>query len=275
MRRYDDEIGQDIEMHLRKGDQILANIYVSGSPLRFMQRLRAKAWLEKDGNFLLSEGRARILKLVGETNSLSKTASEMKMSYRHLWGEIKEMESAFGAPLVNSQRGGAQGGKTVLTGQGKKLLSEYERGISSLDDFLKNRGFLKPSLAADGIIIHKNKIVLVKRGRAPFKNSYALPGGFVEYNERVEDAVVREMKEETGLSTEVISILGVYSDPDRDPRGHTVSVAFELRVSGGKLKPGDDAKEVGLFSLSELPKLAFDHDKIVTDFISRTKRNDS
>ncbi len=238
-----------------------------------MKKLKAKAWLEKDGIFLLSEGRARILRLVGETQSLSKTASEMKMSYRHLWGEIKEMESAYGGPLVRSQRGGASGGKTTLTGQGEKILSEYERGIASLDNFLKNRGFLKPSLAADGIIIHKNKLVLIKRGRNPFKNSYALPGGFVEYNEKVEDAVVREMKEETGLLTQVKSIFGVYSNPKRDPRGHTVSIVYELKVTGGKLLPGDDAKEVKLFPLSKLPLLAFDHGEIVAEFLSKRKIN--
>lgn len=238
-----------------------------------MKKLKAKAWLEKDGNFLLSEGRAKILKLVGETNSLSKTAEEMKMSYRHLWGEIKEMESAFGRPLVRSQRGGVHGGRTELTTQGKKLLLEYERGISGLETFLNNRGFLKPSLAVDGIILHKGRLVLIKRGRVPFKNSFALPGGFVEYNERVEDAVVREMNEETGLITEVKSIFGVYSDPQRDPRGHTVSVVFELNVTGGKLRSGDDAKEVRLFPLSGLPDLAFDHGKIVADFISKNKKS--
>jgi 8-oxo-dGTP diphosphatase len=238
-----------------------------------MKQLKAKAWLEKDGIFLLSEGRAKILRLVGETQSLSKTATEMKMSYRHLWGEIKEMESAFGGPLVNSQRGGASGGKTELTKQGKKILSEYERGIASLDNFLKNRGFLKPSLATDGIIIHKNKLVLIKRGRNPFKNCYALPGGFVEYNEKVEDAVVREMEEETGLTTKVKSIFGVYSDPKRDPRGHVVSVVYELKVTGGKLRSGDDAKEVKLFPLSKLPDLAFDHDMIVAEYNSKRKKN--
>jgi 8-oxo-dGTP diphosphatase len=231
-----------------------------------MKKLKAKAWLEKDDKFLLSEGRAEILRLVHKTHSLSKTASEMNMSYRHLWGEIKEMEEAFGGSLVSSERGGIGGGKTELTKSGKKLLSEYERGIESLDEFLKNRGFLKPSLTVDGIIVYKDKLVLIKRGRPPFLNEFALPGGFVEYNEKVEDAVVREMKEETGLSTKIKSILGVYSDPKRDPRGHTVSVVFELEVLKGKLRSGDDAKEVKLFSLNKIPQLAFDHNKILGDW---------
>jgi 8-oxo-dGTP diphosphatase len=237
-----------------------------------MKKLKAKAWLEKDGNFLLSEGRARILELVSETHSLSQTASIMKMSYRHLWGEIREMEEAFKGPLVSSERGGVGGGKTELTKEGNQILKEYKRGIKSLDEFLKNRGFLKPSLSTDGIIIYGKKLVLIKRGRPPFKDRYALPGGFVEYNEKVEDAVVREISEETGLSTKIKSIFGVYSDPKRDPRGHTVTVVYELKATGGELKGGDDAKEVKLFPLTKLPDLAFDHDLIVADFISSKKK---
>jgi len=231
-----------------------------------MIRLNAKGWLEKDGKFLLGEGRARLLELIDETHSISETAKEMKMSYRHAWGVIREMEGAVGKKLVKSVRGGSEGGKTELTAAGKKLLSDYERGLTSLTDFLDNRAFLKPSLTVDGIIINKNKLVLIKRGRPPFKNRYALPGGFVEYNEQVEDAVIREMKEETGLKTAISGVLGVYSDPKRDPRGHTVSVVFELDVVGGRLKSGSDAKDVTLFSLEKLPKLAFDHDKIMRDY---------
>jgi 8-oxo-dGTP diphosphatase len=237
-----------------------------------MKKLKAKAWLEKDDKFLLSEGRAEILRLVKKTHSLSTTATEMKMSYRHLWGEIKEMEESFGGSLVSSERGGVGGGKTELTAAGIKLLSEYERGIEGLNAFLENRGFLKPSLTVDGITIYKDKLVLIKRARPPYKDRFALPGGFVEYNEKVEDAVVRELKEETGLSTKIKSIIGVYSDPERDPRGHTVSVVFELEVTKGKMKSGDDAKEVKLFSLDKLPELAFDHDMIVADFISDKKK---
>jgi 8-oxo-dGTP diphosphatase len=237
-----------------------------------MTELKAKAWLEKDGSFLLSDGRAEILKLIGETGSLANAAKEMKMSYRHLWGIIKEMEDAQGEPLVISERGGATGGKTELTEAGKKLLEEYTRSISGLEAFLDNRGFLKPSLTVDGIVIQNKKLVLIKRANPPFKGKYALPGGFVEYNETVEDAVMREMEEETGLKTKIKSLLGVYSDPTRDPRGHTVSVVFELSVRGGKLKSGSDAKEAQLFTMDKIPKLAFDHDKIVGDFLKKQKK---
>ena len=124
-----------------------------------------------------------------------------------------------------------------------------------------------PALTVDGIIIIDGKLLLIKRGNEPFKGQYALPGGFVEVGERVEEAVEREAKEETGLDTEVQDLLGVYSAPDRDPRGHTVSVVFSLEVIGGRMKAGDDASDIGLFDLDALPELAFDHSKIIDDYI--------
>ena len=126
----------------------------------------------------------------------------------------------------------------------------------------------KPSLTVDGIIIIQNQLVLIKRARPPFEGHYALPGGFVEYGETVEKAIVREVKEETGLTTAIKGFSGIYSAPDRDPRGHTISLVFELEVIGGKLQGGDDASEAKLFPLDSLPSLAFDHDKIISDFLS-------
>lgn len=121
------------------------------------------------------------------------------------------------------------------------------------------------TLTVDAIIPYQGKIVLIKRLNEPYKGFYALPGGIVEYGERVEDAVLREVEEETGLRGKIHSLVGVYSDPDRDPRGHFVSVCFIVIPKGGELKAGSDAKEVGLFSLDDLPKLAFDHEKMIKD----------
>jgi len=121
------------------------------------------------------------------------------------------------------------------------------------------------TLTVDAIIPYRGKIVLVKRLNDPYKGFYALPGGIVEYGERVEDAVLREVEEETGLRGEIHSLVGVYSDPERDPRGHFVSVCFIVLPRKGELKAGSDAKEVGLFSLENLPKLAFDHEKMIKD----------
>jgi 8-oxo-dGTP diphosphatase len=125
-----------------------------------------------------------------------------------------------------------------------------------------------PKLTVDGIALVDGQIILIKRKNQPFQGQYALPGGFVEYGETVETAVIREFQEETGLQTRVIHLLGVYSSPDRDPRGHTVSVVFELEVTGGKLTGSDDASEACQFHLAHLPKLAFDHDVIVADFLN-------
>ena len=135
----------------------------------------------------------------------------------------------------------------------------------------------RPNLTVDGIVVNgKNEILLIKRKNPPFQSSYALPGGFVDYEEAVEDAVVRELKEETNLNCAVDSLVGVYSRPNRDPRGHTVSVVFAMKVLSGKARSGDDAAEVRWFPLDQkLPELAFDHTQIVRDFRGEvTKHHD-
>ena len=84
-----------------------------------------------------------------------------------------------------------------------------------------------PSLTADIFIFDDNlNFILIKRRNDPFKNCWALPGGFVEYGESVENAAIREAKEETSIDVELIDLVNVYSKPDRDPRGHTVTVAY-------------------------------------------------
>lgn len=131
-----------------------------------------------------------------------------------------------------------------------------------------------PFLAVDIIILFDDKLVLIKRGKEPFKDHFALPGGFVEYGETVEDSALRESNEETGLEITKISLFGVYSKPDRDPRGHTVSVVFYGRGKG-KPKAGDDAEDVFLFDIDQVPKnLAFDHNTIVQDFLEFFRRNE-
>ncbi|MBU4265611.1 MAG: NUDIX hydrolase [Candidatus Altiarchaeales archaeon] len=124
-----------------------------------------------------------------------------------------------------------------------------------------------PRLTVDAVILdrEKNSIVLVKRGIYPFEGMWALPGGFVEYKETVENATIREAKEETGLDIEIERMVGVYSDPERDPRGHTVAVTFLCRRVGGELNAGDDAAEAKEFKIKEMPEMAFDHRKMVDD----------
>nr|WP_231551459.1 NUDIX hydrolase [Methanobacterium sp. SMA-27] len=117
------------------------------------------------------------------------------------------------------------------------------------------------------MIIHKESVTLIKRKNPPYKGSWALPGGFVEYGETVESAAIRETKEETGLDVTLGDIVGVYSNPERDPRGHIISICFLGKKIGGKLMADTDAAEVKYFCLDEVSTidLAFDHGKILED----------
>lgn len=122
-----------------------------------------------------------------------------------------------------------------------------------------------PTLTVDAVIIKDDSVILIKRKNEPFRNKWALPGGFVEYGETVENAVIREAREETGLEVRIEKLLGVYSEPNRDPRGHTVSVCFLCRIVAGKLRADTDSGDVREFKFLELPELAFDHEKIIQD----------
>jgi len=110
-------------------------------------------------------------------------------------------------------------------------------------------------------------VVLIYRKNEP--RAWALPGGFVDYGETLEEAAVREAREETGLKVEDISQLHTYSDPNRDPRRHTISTAFTGKARGTP-RPGDDAERVGIFARGNLPlPLAFDHEKILQDYFKK------
>lgn len=127
-----------------------------------------------------------------------------------------------------------------------------------------------PRTTIDAIILEENEsIVLVKRKYPPYQGHWALPGGFVELEERVEDAVRREAEEETGLKIEILKLAGVYSDPARDPRGHTITIAYLCKKKSpeGKPKGGTDAEEAKIFTRAEIStmQLAFDHNIIIRD----------
>ena len=128
----------------------------------------------------------------------------------------------------------------------------------------ERKKIVTPLLAVDAVILFQDGIVLIKRDNPPFAGCYALPGGFVEVGETVEAAAAREAREETGLAIELLGLVGIYSNPARDPRGHVVSAAFLARGSG-VLLAGSDARSAKVFPLESLPPLAFDHDKIISD----------
>jgi ADP-ribose pyrophosphatase YjhB (NUDIX family) len=123
-----------------------------------------------------------------------------------------------------------------------------------------------PLLTVDAIIEIEGGIILIKRKNPP--PGWAIPGGFVDYGESLEDAACREAKEETSLDIKLIRQFHTYSKPGRDPRHHTVSTIFIAAASGTPVA-ADDAKEIGIFTRDSLPKdLAFDHRQILEDYFS-------
>ncbi len=121
-----------------------------------------------------------------------------------------------------------------------------------------------PFCTVDVIIEIGHGIILIKRKNPP--SGWAIPGGFVDYGESLEDAVIREAKEETGLDIRLKKQFHTYSDPKRDPRHHTISTIY-IATASGEPKAGDDAKEVGIFNKDSLPEeIAFDHRQILEDY---------
>jgi ADP-ribose pyrophosphatase YjhB (NUDIX family) len=130
---------------------------------------------------------------------------------------------------------------------------------------LKDRAKKNPLLTVDVVVEMEGGVVLVRRNHEPL--GWALPGGFVDTGETVASAARREVKEETGLDVELVELLGVYSDPRRDPRGlHAVSAVFVGRA-GGTPEGADDAAEARVFPLDGLPEnVVFDHPLILADY---------
>lgn len=123
-----------------------------------------------------------------------------------------------------------------------------------------------PLLAADCVVLDaKGRVLLIRRKHPPFQGAYALPGGFVEVGETVEDACRRELLEETGVKAGRLRLVGVYSDPKRDPRGHTCSAVFLAYAPRARPKAGDDAAAAEWVADWSKVALAFDHAKILAD----------
>jgi len=140
-----------------------------------------------------------------------------------------------------------------------------------MPDPFKNKKM--PRLTVDAWVRdRKGRLLLVQRGKAPFQGNWSLPGGFCEWGETTEAACAREAQEETGVKVRVGKLLGVYSDPDRDPRGHTVTALYAARPIRGKVKGADDAAQARWFTPAEARKLplAFDHARIIREQLARS-----
>jgi len=159
--------------------------------------------------------------------------------------------------------------KIIFVLDKERIYQIFKKNISGYINYISKKITQGPFLTVDGIVRYKGGIVMVERKNPPF--GWALPGGFVDWGESVEEAVVREVKEETNLDFVNIQQFKVYSQPQRDPRFHTVSVVF-VGKGKGTLKASSDAKNVKVFKFNNLPQvIAFDHKKIIEDYL---KEND-
>lgn len=123
-----------------------------------------------------------------------------------------------------------------------------------------------PALTTDCVVFDaQGRVLLIRRKNPPFEGQYALPGGFIDVGETATNACRRELKEETGIDATALNLVGVYSDPDRDPRGHTCSVAYLARIDHAEPKAGDDAAAAEWVTDWRSVKMAFDHAQILED----------
>jgi 8-oxo-dGTP diphosphatase len=158
-------------------------------------------------------------------------------------------------------------------------MQNYRRTVDHIDRLSKDRqrsdGVIvqkRPGITVDALVQrdHKGKkqLLLVKRGKEPYIGMWALPGGFIEYDESSEDAILREVEEETGLHGTKPTLRTIRSRPGRDPRGHIISLVYSVIVKGDQEPKGsDDASDARWFDVSSLPDLAFDHKDIIEEIL--------
>lgn len=137
---------------------------------------------------------------------------------------------------------------------------------------MPNVRYVNPGATVDLVVLKEGKLLLIKRKHEPFKDMYALPGGFLEYKkETLEQAGARELFEETSLVAKIddLVLLGAYSELNRDPRDHVISHVYYVKKYEGTLMPNDDAADAEWFDIDNLPELAFDHRKIICECLPK------
>jgi ADP-ribose pyrophosphatase YjhB (NUDIX family) len=159
----------------------------------------------------------------------------------------------------------------ILCLEDDKALKVFEKNVFGYLDHLMNKLSWGPYVTVDAIIELKEGIILIKRSNPPY--GWALPGGFVDYGESLEEAVRREAKEETSMELAGLKQFHTYSDPDRDPRFHTIGTVF-IAQGRGTPRSGDDAQAVKVVRYGDLlkPDYAFDHKTIIKDYLSEWQR---
>lgn len=127
---------------------------------------------------------------------------------------------------------------------------------------------LKPMAVADCVAIKNNSVLLVKRAYPPFKGVWCLPGGFMDNDETIEETALRELEEETGAKGRIISLVGVYSGPKRDPRCNTLDAAYLIEIVSSTGRRDKESSDMRFFPFNKLPKrMGFDHSRIIKDAI--------
>lgn len=132
------------------------------------------------------------------------------------------------------------------------------------------------SITVDAVIFFKRnqekKVLLIQRKKDPYKSAWALPGGFLEKEESLEEGARRELEEETGLKVKELRQVGAFGAPGRDPRGRIISIAFFAEIENEQhVKGNDDASDAQWFNLDDLPDLAFDHAQIIEEALKQLK----
>jgi 8-oxo-dGTP diphosphatase len=124
----------------------------------------------------------------------------------------------------------------------------------------------QPWIAADSVVFDgEGRVLLIRRKNPPFQGQFALPGGFIEVGETTEAAALRELKEETGIEGRSPRLVGVYSEPGRDPRHHVISIVYRVEPASFDVRAGDDAAAAQFVADWEREPLAFDHHRVITD----------
>ncbi|MCL5680768.1 MAG: NUDIX hydrolase [Candidatus Thermoplasmatota archaeon] len=227
--------------------------------LDFEFLLRVKR--RKSGEYL-SEDEVKILGVINSGRTVDEASRELGITVEKLDKIISKLNQD--APYVERIDNDLS-----LTSEGKEFLQNVNR-LRELLVFYAIHPYVRSAVTVDGIIFYKGNLVLIERKNEPYKGKIALPGGYVTYGEKVEDALIREMKEEIGREIRDQTLFTVVSDPARDPRGHTISIVYSGRIDE-EPEAGDDASKVFLVGREEIGKLqmAFDHQEIIKDFILR------